>query len=134
MKRLLAIAIVLSGRALAQTPGPLFDKPFLVERTIEETAGGDTHTSMSKEYWGGSWLVALRDGEDRTVVDFARRDPEISVTKERTDAQLLAHAGFERLHRAENEDVARPSARPADAAAPRSSSKNWPAGARNARG
>ncbi|MBL8112140.1 MAG: hypothetical protein JNK60_04600 [Acidobacteria bacterium] len=122
MKVLLAAAILLSGSAAAQTSGPLFEKPFLVERTIEETAGGDTYTSTSKEYWGGSWLVAVRQGEDRTVIDFARREiQEISVTKGTywTLSFSRMRELRERLHRAENEDVARPSARPADAPVPR---------------
>lgn len=68
----------------AEAPRPIFPTPFTAERQIVESdAHGETFRSAPvTEYYGGSTLVAVREGQDRTIVDFARREiTEVSITK-----------------------------------------------------
>jgi hypothetical protein len=82
--RALVAALVALPAAAADAPRPIFPTPFTAERQIVESdAHGETFRSAPvTEYYGGSTLVAVREGQDRTIVDFARREiTEVSITK-----------------------------------------------------
>ena len=69
----------------ADLTAPLFPAPFTVERQISERnpSGGVEHqTDPFTEFYGESYLVAVRPGEDRTIIDFGRREIiEVQISK-----------------------------------------------------
>ncbi len=78
-------AALASAPAMAAEPQTLFPTPFVVERSLRELGPGDTvefQTPPVTEYCGESYLVAVRQGDDRTIVDFARREiTEVAISK-----------------------------------------------------
>lgn len=79
----LASAAPLLGQG--QASQALFPSAFVVERSLRELGPGDTvehQTAPVTEYYGESYLVAVRQGDDRTIVDFARREiTEVQISK-----------------------------------------------------
>ena len=74
-----------AAEEVATSRPSLFPAPFVAERRVTEYDAGDRvehQTPTVTEHYGGSHLVASAGGEDRTIVDFARREiTEVSVTK-----------------------------------------------------
>lgn len=81
---ILLTLLAFSANAVEVT-APLFPSPFTVERQISERnpSGGVEHqTDPITEFYGESYLVAVRPGEDRTIIDFARREIiEVQISK-----------------------------------------------------
>jgi hypothetical protein len=69
----------------AEAPRPIFPAAFSVERSLREIgpAGAVEHETASvTDTYGDSYLVSVREGEDRVIVDFARREiTDVAVSK-----------------------------------------------------
>jgi len=127
MKRLLAASALLllaraAGAPAADAPGVLFPSPFSVlHRLVRTDADGSTFQSAPvTDSYGGSYLVSVRPGGSRVIVDFARREiTEVSVEKSTYWTLSFSKMGdlTRRLAKAEG-DPSRPAARSPVAAPP----------------
>lgn len=79
MKKLaliLAAAAAVAPAVRGAEPRPVFPVPFVVEHhTVRSEPGGEELVSETvTDTYGGSFLVSVRPGGSRTIVDFARRE------------------------------------------------------------
>ncbi len=83
----LIVAVVVCGGPLgaADVAMPVFPAPFSVQRQLTElgpTGSVEFQTEPVTEYYGESYLVAVRARDDRTIIDFGRREIiEVEVSK-----------------------------------------------------